>query len=70
MILTWIYSSLTLKIMGQIIGYQTSHATWSTLKNLLSLVKGTGDATTFGILDNLKRVSHNDGIYPQNKEPS
>ena len=29
MILSWIYSSLTPKIMGQIIGYQTSHATWS-----------------------------------------
>ena len=36
MILSWIYSSITPKIMGHIIGYQTSHATWFALENIFS----------------------------------
>ena len=33
MIFSWIYSSLTSEIMGQIIGYQTSHEAWFALEN-------------------------------------
>ena len=36
MILSWIYSSLTPEIMGQIIGYQTSNAVWTTLEKFFS----------------------------------
>ena len=36
MILTWIYSTLTLEIMGQIVGFQTSHAAWTTLEKIFS----------------------------------
>lgn len=36
MILSWLYSSLTPEIMGQIIGPQTSHAAWNALENILS----------------------------------
>ena len=34
MVLSWIFSSLTSEIMGQIISYQTSHAAWSTLEKI------------------------------------
>ena len=34
MILSWILSSLTSKIMGQIIGYQTSNTTWVALEKI------------------------------------
>ena len=36
MILSWIYSSLTPEIMGQIIGYQTSHEAWFALEKIFS----------------------------------
>ena len=36
MILSWILSSLTSKIMGQIIGYQTSNTTWVALEKIFS----------------------------------
>ncbi|KAL6314221.1 hypothetical protein AAG906_011972 [Vitis piasezkii] len=36
MILNWIYSSLTPEIMGQIIGYQTSHEAWFALEKIFS----------------------------------
>ena len=34
MILSWIFSSLTPEIMGQIIGYQTSNTTWVALEKI------------------------------------
>ena len=37
MILSWLYSSLTPKIMGQIVGYQTSHEAWTTLEKIFSV---------------------------------
>ena len=36
MIRSWIYSSLTSEIMGQIIGYQISNTTWTTLEKKIS----------------------------------
>ena len=36
MILSWLYSSLNPKIMGQIIGYQTSHEAWMALEKIFS----------------------------------
>ena len=36
MILSWIYSSLTPEIMGQIIGYQTSYEAWFALEKIFS----------------------------------
>ncbi|RVW33351.1 hypothetical protein CK203_085317 [Vitis vinifera] len=36
MILSWIFSSLTLEIMGQIIGYQTSNTAWVALEKIFS----------------------------------
>ncbi|RVW59875.1 Retrovirus-related Pol polyprotein from transposon RE1 [Vitis vinifera] len=36
MILSWIYSSLTPEIMGQIVGYQSSHAAWFALERIFS----------------------------------
>ncbi|KAL5556870.1 hypothetical protein UlMin_039106 [Ulmus minor] len=36
MILSWIYSSLTPKIMAQIIGHTTSHSAWIALENIFS----------------------------------
>lgn len=36
MIISWIYSLLTLEIMGQIIGYQTSHEAWFALEKIFS----------------------------------
>ena len=36
MILSWIYSALIPKIVGQIISYQTSHAAWYALKKIFS----------------------------------
>ena len=36
MILSWIFSSLTPEIMGQIIGYQTSNIAWATLEKIFS----------------------------------
>ena len=35
-ILSWIYSSLTLGIMAQIIGHTTSHSTWVALERIFS----------------------------------
>ena len=34
--LSWIYSTLTLEIMGQIVGFQTSHAAWTALEKIFS----------------------------------
>ena len=36
MLLSWLYSSLTPEIMGQIIGYQTSHEAWTSLVKIFS----------------------------------
>ena len=36
MILSWIHSTLTPEIMGQIVRYQTSHATWIALEKIFS----------------------------------
>ena len=36
MILSWIYSSLTLEIMAQIIGHKPSHSTWIALEKIFS----------------------------------
>ena len=36
MILSWIYSALIPKIVGQIISYQTSHAAWYALEKIFS----------------------------------
>ena len=36
MVLSWIYSSLTPKVMRQIVGYQTSNAAWSALEKIFS----------------------------------
>ena len=36
MILSWIFSSLTPEIMGQIIGYQTSNTTWVALDKIFA----------------------------------
>lgn len=37
MVLSWISSFLTLEIMGQIIGYQTSHTAWMALEKIFSV---------------------------------
>ena len=36
LILSWIYSTLTPKVMAQIVGYQTSHFAWVALEKLFS----------------------------------
>ena len=36
MVLSWLYSMLTPYIMGQIIGFQTSHDAWMTLHKIFS----------------------------------
>ena len=35
-ILSWLYSTLTLDIMSQIVGYQTSHEAWIALQQIFS----------------------------------
>ena len=36
MILSWIFSTLTPKIMGQIMGFQTTHAAWTASEQIFS----------------------------------
>ena len=36
MVLSWICSTLTPEIMGQIVGFQTSHAAWNALEEIFS----------------------------------
>ena len=36
MVLSWLYSTLTLNIMGQIVGFQTSHDAWMALHKIFS----------------------------------